>query len=90
MERTNYELAFDVIEQAVSELLPAEDPENDEPRSLAFGLLHAAEDSYVLVRWPDSQMFMEEDWFEDEAMLALGHEDSVGSSAYFIPLKRVV
>lgn len=40
---------------------------------------------FVLVRWPESQLFMEEDWFEEEAILALGSEEKTGSSAYFIP-----
>lgn len=47
-------------------------------------------DSYVLVRWPESQNFMECDWFRDEAILALGHEDKTGSSAYFIPEERIL
>jgi hypothetical protein len=46
-------------------------------------------DLYVLVRWPESQNFMEEEWFEDEAILALGSEDMTGSSAYFIPIHRL-
>lgn len=45
-------------------------------------------DNYVLVSWPESQDFMECDWFRDEAILALGSEDRTGSSAYFIPIKR--
>ena len=46
-------------------------------------------DLYVLVRWPDSQDYMEYDWFEEEAILALGSEDMTGSSAYFIPINRI-
>lgn len=38
---------------------------------------------YVLVFWPDSQEFMEEDWFDEEAIL---HIDE--PSAYFIPKER--
>ena len=41
---------------------------------------------YILVEWPDSQEFMEEEWFKDEAVLA--QHDSIGSSAYFIPAER--
>ena len=48
------------------------------------------ENLYILVQWPDSQEFMEEEWFEEEAILALGSEDKTGSSAYFIPIKRFV
>lgn len=47
-------------------------------------------DNYVLVRWPESQYYMECDWFRDEAILAVGHEDETGSSAYFIPESRVL
>lgn len=45
--------------------------------------------TYVLVEWPFSQEFMEEEWFDEEAILALGAEDQTGSSAYFIPSHRV-
>lgn len=41
---------------------------------------------YILVEWPDSQEFMEEEWFKEEAVLA--QHDSIGSSAYFIPAER--
>lgn len=44
--------------------------------------------NYVLVQWPESQDHMEEEWFRDEAILALGSGDRTGSSAYFIPLER--
>lgn len=45
--------------------------------------------SYNLITWPESQNFMEEEWFEDEAILALGNEDMAGSGAYFIPTHRL-
>jgi len=48
-----------------------------------------AEESYVLVGWPESQDFMEEEWFEEEAILALGAEEKTGSSAYFVPIKNI-
>jgi len=47
-------------------------------------------ETYVLVPWPESQEYMEEQWFSDEAILALGAEESVGSSAYFIPTHRIL
>ena len=37
---------------------------------------------YELVLWPESQAYMEADWFQDEAVL---HPDL--SSAYFIPVE---
>lgn len=45
--------------------------------------------SYNLITWPESQNYMEEEWFEDEAILALGNEDVTGSGAYFIPTNRI-
>lgn len=48
------------------------------------------ENSYALIQWPESQMLMEEEWFEYDAILALGSEDKTGSAAYFVPLHRVM
>jgi hypothetical protein len=48
------------------------------------------ESTYILVQWPESQEYMEEDWFEEEAILALGSEDKTGCSAYFIPESRII
>ena len=45
-------------------------------------------DNYTLVEWPESQLYMEEKWFQEEAILALGNEEKTGSSAYFIPTTR--
>jgi hypothetical protein len=53
-------------------------------------LLSNMEDCYVLVQWPESQDLMEEEWFDEEAILALGSEDKTGSSAYFVPIKRII
>ena len=53
-------------------------------------VLTLARTAYMLVQWPDSQKYMEEEWFKEEAYLAFGYEDEFGSAAYFIPLKRVL
>lgn len=42
--------------------------------------------TYVLVQWPETQVLMDYDWFDEEACLA--DFDKFGSSAYFIPQKR--
>lgn len=42
---------------------------------------------YVLVCWPESQIFMEEEWFQEEAILEA--EGKFGSSAYLIPKNRL-
>lgn len=49
-------------------------------------------EDYILVQWPDSQMLMEEDWFSAECFLANPNNEEqewVGSSAYFVPKKRL-
>lgn len=45
------------------------------------------ENNYTLVMWPESQAYMEEAWFEDEAVLE--NEGKFGSGAYFIPTKYI-
>lgn len=47
-------------------------------------LLSIMEDSYTLVHWPDSQDLMDEEWFEEEAIL-----NTDESSAYFVPTYRL-
>jgi hypothetical protein len=42
--------------------------------------------TYILVQWPESQLLMDYNWFEEEASLA--DCDKFGSSAYFIPQER--
>ena len=87
---TNFEKAIEVIGQALFKFLPVEDPAYNETRQAINNLLNASSYGYVLIEWPYSQEYMEEEWFEEEAILALGSEDITGSSAYFIPIKRVI
>lgn len=87
---SNINEAIEMIRQAIFDYLPPEDSKNNEIREVINNLLNIVEYGYVLVKWPESQNFMEEDWFEEEAILALGSENITGSSAYFIPIKRVV
>ena len=37
---------------------------------------------FILVQWPDSQILMEQEWFDD---CVLDVECRYGSSAYFVP-----
>jgi len=39
---------------------------------------------YILIEWPNSQNYMEQDWFNEEAHLCIDI-----SSAYFIPKNRI-
>lgn len=51
-------------------------------------LLDMTREAYVLVPWPESQDLMEEEWFDEEAVLDV--DARFGSSAYFVPLKRIL
>jgi len=42
---------------------------------------------YQLVQWPDSQEYMEEEWFDNECSLA--DYEQFGDAAYFIPVIRI-
>jgi hypothetical protein len=46
-------------------------------------------EKYVIITWPDSQMLMEQEWF-DECILMNDekHLNNIGSSAYFVPIDR--
>ncbi len=47
----------------------------------------SSNDSYTLVMWPQSQDYMGENWFENEAILEV--ECKFGLAAYFIPTNRI-
>lgn len=96
-KQSNYDATVEVIGQAIFDYFPDRDEkgkcadEDDRKACEAVDtFLSCADEGYVLVQWPDSQEYMEEDWFDEEAILALGSEDKTGSSAYFIPIKRVI
>jgi DNA primase catalytic subunit len=43
------------------------------------------ENSYSVISWPESQNYMEKEWFEEEAILDV--DCKFGNSAYLIPTK---
>ena len=47
-------------------------------------------ETYVLVPFPESMNYMDQQWFYDEAILAIGAEEKVGTNAYFIPVHRIL
>lgn len=51
MIQTNFELAVEVINQAIFELLPIEDSAHNETRQAVDNLVSCAEDGYILVQW---------------------------------------
>lgn len=90
------ESALEVIGQGVFDLFPNRDGngkcinENDRKAvEEVNNFLDAAKESYILVQWPKSQRYMEEDWFDKEAIFCGGSEEKTGPSAYFIPIKRI-
>lgn len=42
---------------------------------------------YQLVQWPNSQVFMDAVWFDEECSLA--DSNKFGNAAYFIPVDRI-
>lgn len=42
------------------------------------------ENLYVRIQWPDVQVYMDSDWFSDEAIL-----DTSTSADYLIPIERI-
>jgi len=45
--------------------------------------------NYVLVLWPESQAYMDKEWFRSEAYLCQASEEQEHlDSAYFIPKER--
>ncbi len=85
MKQSIYEEAIETIGQGVEEL-----DMTDEERAPLDTFLETVADSYILVAWPQSQEYLEEEWFEEEAIFCGGSEEKTGDSAYFIPIKRIL
>lgn len=83
-------LTLDEIVETIGQVVYEHTDDNLEINKQVGNFLDTAMSGYVLVEWPESQDFMEEEWFNEEAILALGAEDITGSSAYFIPIKRII
>jgi len=83
-----FENALEIISQSLFEALGPIDNENSKVWQEVNMFVDLARDSYVIVTWPESQEYMEEDWFEDEAILDT--DSKFGSSAYLIPIKRIL
>lgn len=82
MTNPNLESAMEAIGQAVFEKYGTETPK--EVKSL-LGLINEA---YVLIGWPEVQDLMEEDWFQEEAIL--DNSEDADSSTYLIPISKVL
>ena len=88
--REKFDDAREIIGQAIHDSLglSSDIPEEKESIDLVNKLLDLSSGSYVLVEWPEVQNLMEEGWFEEEAILDV--DAKFGSSAYFVPLKRLL
>lgn len=82
MTNPNLESAMEAIGQAVFEKYGTETPK--EVKSL-LGLINEA---YVPIGWPEVQNLMEEDWFQEEAIL--DNSEDADSSTYLIPISKVL
>ena len=95
-EITTLEKIYEVLGESVFEMLSAEEDVSENPQDPTLNsivmeignFLELTHNSYILVQWPDSQEYMDEDWFASEAIL--DHESKFGHSAYFILLKRII
>ena len=87
MEKQSFDDVIEILGACVYDTFPPEDSANNEIRQSINNLINCAIDGYVLVQSPE---YMEEDWFDEEAIFCSGSEDKTGSSAYFIPIKYVV
>jgi hypothetical protein len=90
MNQTIFNLAKETIRNTTLELLSPDDPANDKVREAIIFLLNCIEESYCLVQWPESQDYMGEEWFREEAILVTDKDDVFGGSAYMIPTKRII
>ena len=79
-KQTNYEIAMENIGQALFEMFGENTPEEVKI------LLQTVENSYVLTEFPASQDYMD----LDEAIFCGGSEEKTGSSAYFVPINKVI
>ena len=79
---SNFEEAMECIGQSLFEIFDKNTPKE------VVSLLNNIREAYVIVQWPESQELMEKEWFNEEAILDT--EGKFGSSAYFVPLKRVI
>jgi hypothetical protein len=90
----NLKQVIEIIGQGVFDLFPDRDKvgtplkkEYKDATELVGKFINLAEQAYVLIQWPESQEYMEEEWFDKEAILDV---DGESGSAYFIPLKYLL
>jgi hypothetical protein len=93
--KTNISDIVEVIGAAVFKYVNQKDtegkcsnPVKDDTTKTVHTFVQLAVGGYAIVTWPDVQELMDEDWFDEEAILET--EGKFGSSAYFVPIKRLI
>ncbi len=43
---------------------------------------------YVIITWPESQILMDQEWFDECILINDDHVEDYGSSAYVVPINR--
>jgi len=82
MKKLIYTL-LDSLGMAIENYSDEEQIEISEEAEGAIGeVLRLIGETYTLVEWPYSQAYMDEEWFQEEAVLS-------ADSSYFIPTKYV-
>lgn len=87
MKQTNYSETTEVIRHLIAKNYSTL---TNLDAQLVDTLLDYVDNGFCLISWPESQDYMEKSWFKDEAIFCGGSEDQTGSSAYFIPIKRLI
>lgn len=83
---TSLDFAIAAITQAIRDIYPPEDPDNDDIRRDINAIIDHAEDGYKLLNENELDYFEDQDWFEDEALVIPG----LKRDTYLIPFTRYV
>jgi hypothetical protein len=74
MEQTRFDKTIDIISNMLDNSYNSDDSDNDETRFLVNQGIWCLQNGYLLVEFPDVQKFMDEDWFEEEAIFCGGSD----------------
>jgi hypothetical protein len=80
-----------VIETGLNALYPIEDSANQDIRNKVSAFTLLALNGYILIKFPEIQYYMGEDWFRKECYLLQAFDDQEHiDSAYFVPINRII
>jgi hypothetical protein len=61
--------------------------EKDSKAGLLLHGLNSVSNLYIATPWPENQSYMDEEWWEDEAILDV--DSKLGDNTYLIPINRL-